>query len=512
MSDTPHSDHIFSEEEEALTLEEMQAYQEGKLSPSEKHAIERRLLNSELSALAYEGVEEVGAETVAAGAAAIAEAAWARVHAREKKRRRGAWIWVSAAAAVALLVTVGVVVFRNPDAEITPKQIAEKFYEQPPAPPPTTTGKARDLASAEEPRKEDRDKTSAEQKRQEDEMLGNVDAGIPELSRPEDKRSLAEIELEDVEEDASVVGGKTNFDLYMNVPTNTSGSRPVPPPAIDRNAAKQNAATNTEGNFADTDFEDAESEEFPDDFAPGNNLESLDEVSVTEETEKTVDLATKDKVTDAMVGNVPAEYGDVVITGQNRRKDAKIVPQSMKTISSRSVNQKPDVRAEKRRRKEERRKQKQAEESPSPAQAPTTLKEVAPYKSRKAQGEVYTLAQTDSIVSNNFEQGMTAYRNGEFTNSATLLRDAANATPANLQAHYYAAASFLNIEQPSAALYHLDRILAIPNNSYYADAEWFKALAYLKMNKTEMGRLILEKILRDGGKHAQDAQKALDEL
>jgi hypothetical protein len=96
--------------------------------------------------------------------------------------------------------------------------------------------------------------------------------------------------------------------------------------------------------------------------------------------------------------------------------------------------------------------------------------------------------------------------------AATYLRQASAASPSNLEAHLYAGISFLNINQPQAALFHLDRVLAVKGSSLQDDAAWYKALAHLKLNEGRKAESQLEDIVKKQGKHSAAAKAALEKL
>ena len=64
--------------------------------------------------------------------------------------------------------------------------------------------------------------------------------------------------------------------------------------------------------------------------------------------------------------------------------------------------------------------------------------------------------------------------------------------------------------QPAIAYFNL----AMNNgfDFFYEDAQWFKALAYLKLQERDKAKDLLQKIETQGGKHAKPARKALREF
>jgi tetratricopeptide (TPR) repeat protein len=113
---------------------------------------------------------------------------------------------------------------------------------------------------------------------------------------------------------------------------------------------------------------------------------------------------------------------------------------------------------------------------------------------------------------NEMDEGLLSYREGRFAEAAEHLRKATEATPGNLQAHLLAADAYLRIKQPQAALYHAGRVLSQPGNSYFEDAEWYKALALIGLKEGKKAKPLLLKIKEGKGKYAEKAAKALETL
>lgn len=111
-----------------------------------------------------------------------------------------------------------------------------------------------------------------------------------------------------------------------------------------------------------------------------------------------------------------------------------------------------------------------------------------------------------------YELGVEQFQREEFSQAAINLRQAAAATPDNLNAHLLAAKSFLQLKQPNAAIYHLDRVLASPNNSLEEDAKWYKSIALLQLGEKTAAQKLLEDVKATGGKRSKSATKALDKF
>ena len=115
-------------------------------------------------------------------------------------------------------------------------------------------------------------------------------------------------------------------------------------------------------------------------------------------------------------------------------------------------------------------------------------------------------------AANYYADGISQYEQGNYKDAASNLRKATEATPGNLQAHLYAADAYLRVSQPQAALFHIERILAVPGNSNLEAAEWYKALALLQLKEGRKAEKQLGIVIARNGKFKALAEEALKEL
>lgn len=122
------------------------------------------------------------------------------------------------------------------------------------------------------------------------------------------------------------------------------------------------------------------------------------------------------------------------------------------------------------------------------------------------------MTSSDEAQRGRYELGVEQFQREEFSQAAVNLRQAAADTPDNLNAHLLAAKSFLQLKQPNAAIYHLDRVLAAPNNSLEEDAKWYKSIALLQLGDKAAAQKLLEDVKSEGGKRSKSATKALNKF
>lgn len=473
MADAPEIKHIFSaEDEDCLSLETMRAYTQGRLQPAARHGVERHLLNCELCSMAIEGIEGQPDAVIEAGAAAIASAAWDRVQAKQK--RRGAFIWISAAASVILLVGIGWAFLRPPTEEKMQAVFSEMI-----------------------------EKTQAD-----DTILQN---GLAQnRPAPEEAAPMAPMLEEEVATESPTAVtrqgdiqrkmAKDNLS-YAPVPTSVHQQGPSPvrsssSPVAGKDAIKGGTAASPRVVAADEALE-----------APGEDSDfgSTADDAVTIENE-----AQKEKAVVISSNHTAGVTIDQMVIA-DKSKNKKLQEERRRANSKSAPMGKAVATAPKSPAKEEAESKRDADGylADAPVMESITLSNTAP-KPSPAMMDSLSLGRANTGSA--FDLGMDAYLRKDYPTAAMQLRAAAAQTPSNLQAHLYAANAFLNIGQPEAAIFHLDRILAQAPNSYTEDAEWYKALAYLKMNDASAAKRQLNKVQDAGGKHSQKAKKSLEKL
>lgn len=441
---------LFSAEDDAcLSPEEMRAYLKGEAAAPERHRVEMHLLNCELCAIAYEDWDPAEAESLKAGADAISTEAWNRV--QEKKRRGGAIVWMSVAAGVMLLITTAWWMFKGPSEEKM-----EEVYSH-----------------------------LMDQTLREDTNL-KANGGPTTFAHAPDANvaPVPPAPVEVIEERTSV---ETEDVVAMESMPEEQMAAPKATATGTSKAdwwANDNAGVAAKDKLAESDAVRDE-EMLADDQDFGGDVEPVRTMTTT--AEKKASPVKNQEMADGKA-NRKSTTDKFKKETESKNLDAVAVQSAGKggAVKSRSNAE------------------------PTPAVAQTT----APQQENAFAG----LAMADSIVTDSrnkastYSLGMDAYAKRDFTQSAILLRKAATETPNHLEAHLHAGISFLNINQPQAAIYHLDRVLAVSGTNLREDAEWYKALAYLRMNEARKAKSLLESISKQNGKHAKAAQKALDDL
>ena len=538
MSEQRHIGPLFSAEDEAcLTHVQMKDYAAGKISKADKHHIERHLLNCELCALAFEGLADEEPEAVAENVSAIVSEAWSRVEATEKKRRRGAFMWMSSAAAILLLILVGFfVIDQQQDKEL--EQLADSMFELPEAPidAPNKDLESGDLASAEQP--DEPADFGGEKKSMEEtgDVRGNAnwgggDGGViqpPAAVDAPDEIVLADAEVPmEVEESEMMFDEIDDFAVEEAMPEEEviemSKDVVANEPVMDKGPlTKSDATTRSQ----------------TEDVGGAEIISELDGLAVNEKNqadnkELTLGLITAtDSVStdpgffaDANADFDAADDEDGDLLAENQMQQVVTQPNltttgtatgginngvagttdmdqtyaysNTTTITGGALEEVEiaDVKKESRNRRD----------NESMRMDRTVSRKAKAAAPRQEQEKLEN--KTDF-----YRLGLDAYESRDFPTGARYLRQAASESPANLQAHFYASMCFMEMDQHSAALFHLDRIIAQPANSLSEEALWYKSIALMRMGKKKEAEVVLKQIKQEGGKRKSDADKVLDKF
>lgn len=473
MADAPEIKHIFSaEDEDCLSLETMRAYTQGRLQPAARHGVERHLLNCELCSMAIEGIEGQPDAVIEAGATAISSAAWDRVQAKQK--RRGAFIWISAAASVILLVGIGWAFLRPPTDEKMQAVFSEMIEETQADDTLLQDGIAQNRPSPDEAP-----------------YMEPMPAEVANES-PTAATRQGDIQRKMAKDNVQYAPAPTAAPIKPGTLPTWGSSGPV----SGKDALKGGTTASPRVFTADEALE-----------APPVNSD----FGATEDDAVAFEQEAQEEKTAVISSNHAAGVTIDQMVIADKSKNKKLQEERRRADSKSAPMGKAVAAAPKSPAKEEAEAKRDADGYLADAPMVESITLSSPASKP-------TIAMADSVAlgrastGSAFDLGMDAYLRKDYPTAATQLRAAAAQTPSNLQAHLYAANAFLNIGQPEAAIFHLDRILAQAPNSYTEDAEWYKALAYLKMNDASAAKRQLNKVQDAGGKHSQKARKSLEKL
>lgn len=475
MHKDPHIAHMFSaEEEDCLSLDQMQAYQRGSLAGDERHAVERHLLNCELCTLTYESMAEHGAEAIATGARAVADMAWDRVAQQHQRKRRGAIFWIASAAAMALLITIGYFSLQGPSIDEMETTYSQGIGNTPPLKSP--------LSSDSQALAMNREHSAADEAA---EPSAKMELGAPDRLGPAEYEATATEKRNTAmaDERSTDPGDYKKYSESRDNALAKDASNPLQPAAKPTPAAKNDTRTAVGASSLPKDGIGG---------APAGGKGSVANAgmpapspSMVSGADKSIDLSEGPRKEVLAENSQPVRRDLEMEDGESYDDYAggKVMTSDVVTVESKAADR----------------------ARTSPAKSKVSKRDEGAAMGRAVPQEAQEPA-------NPYAQGIYDYNQGNYADAAQNLRKATERTPANLDAHIHAADAFIRISQPKAALYHIERVLAVPGNTYYEDAQWFKALALLQMHEGRKAKAQLEAIIASNGKFKAQAQTALDNL
>src|SRR5665213_59090 len=75
----------------------------------------------------------------------------------------------------------------------------------------------------------------------------------------------------------------------------------------------------------------------------------------------------------------------------------------------------------------------------------------------------------------------------------------------NYEALFYSGVSYLSLNKPDKAIADLDKVLKKKDGQYYEAAQWYKALALIKLNDDKGAKKLLKEIISNGGTYKSQA-------
>lgn len=111
------------------------------------------------------------------------------------------------------------------------------------------------------------------------------------------------------------------------------------------------------------------------------------------------------------------------------------------------------------------------------------------------------------------ESGMSKYGKQDYAGAVAAFEEALKKDPNDEQALFYAGVSWLSLEQPDKAIAHLTRITQNRSSKYFDDSQWYLSLAYIKKKDAQNARTILTELRNNSGsKYRKQAEETLKEI
>jgi tetratricopeptide (TPR) repeat protein len=122
--------------------------------------------------------------------------------------------------------------------------------------------------------------------------------------------------------------------------------------------------------------------------------------------------------------------------------------------------------------------------------------------------EEKSIARPDRIL----KQALADFSKHRFNNSITNFSLLLEHNPKDVNAQFYSALAFYNLNKTTRSIELLNQVIVNPNTSFYPEALWYLSLVTLKTGNKENGKLLLERIVSEKGFYSKRAADKLKSL
>jgi hypothetical protein len=120
---------------------------------------------------------------------------------------------------------------------------------------------------------------------------------------------------------------------------------------------------------------------------------------------------------------------------------------------------------------------------------------------------------TQKITYMNFlEKTQLKFRKNKFKDALKDYRTILNHYSNDVNAHFYMALCYFNINKQNKAIEHFDRVLNHDFNTFHEEAKWYKAISLHELGKTSKCITILNEIATENGFYAKKASSMLNKI
>jgi hypothetical protein len=110
------------------------------------------------------------------------------------------------------------------------------------------------------------------------------------------------------------------------------------------------------------------------------------------------------------------------------------------------------------------------------------------------------------------KKGLLSFREQDFHASLFNFDVLLDRNAKDVNAQFYSALAYYNLNNMSQAIDRLNKVLANNNIAFYSEAQWYLVLASLKMGETESAKIQLSKIISEKGFYSKNAKQKLNSL
>ncbi|MBI3501516.1 MAG: tetratricopeptide repeat protein [Bacteroidetes bacterium] len=503
-------------------------YISGKLSPAEKHEVEKHLIDCEMCSDAVEGLSNVK------NISGITSELNHKIQQRVEKKKEVKIIFLrqyrtQLAVAASIILIIGIVWFfkvnmsmKELDSTSAEKMFAEKF-EPPPA--------EKDKDGKEKP-DENNPVTAAEEQAPAKITLEEKKVESPAFSSAQGAKSGKDAAEE------------KHFGLAEKVPAQKFTQADIPAEEKEKNYRSKNAET-PKGNVSDVS---AKSE------VTVRDEDAMQEIAVTKEVSKNQNELQKEKQkadetkkpdavpsmtsaagASATGNNLPASDKSGTLAQDNKkssddrnRADENKVKREQSgegDVLAYGAGKKSEKKSEGKKLKKEKEAAPQKvsggyyETQTVSAPAPVTQSQT---KTQTVQTEAnvkmdsVSVMDVSTVATNNIsstDSAMVKYDKQNYSGAVTDFESALKQNPNDEKALYYSAVSYLSLGQADKAITNLNKIVQNKNSKYYDDAQWYLSLAYIKNNDMKNARMNLIPLQNNSkSKYQKQADETLKEM
>jgi hypothetical protein len=119
-----------------------------------------------------------------------------------------------------------------------------------------------------------------------------------------------------------------------------------------------------------------------------------------------------------------------------------------------------------------------------------------------------SLVRPDRIL----KQALADFSKHRFNNSITSFSLLLEHNPNDVNAQFYSALAFYNLNKSGMSIELLNQVIVNANTSFYPEALWYLSLVTLKAGNKENGKLLLERIVSERGYYSKKAADKLKSL
>jgi len=119
---------------------------------------------------------------------------------------------------------------------------------------------------------------------------------------------------------------------------------------------------------------------------------------------------------------------------------------------------------------------------------------------------------TGAVTNTELESAMDKYDNNDYTGAIPLFEQTLKTDPDNYDALFFAGVSYLSANNPDKAISCLTKVSGIVKGEFYEASKWYLALAYIKKNKNDAAKILLNDIIQMNGFYKTKATETLKEL